>query len=92
MGFRTKLDYSDNRQLKQRERTSTILSGTTVFGMPFSALTSGVDLNTTGTTNTYGLVSSSFSGNSTTTIFTWYDSRMELAASTLSAITSSTRL
>ena len=37
MGFRTKLDYSDNRQIKQRERTLTNLSGGTVFGVPFSA-------------------------------------------------------
>ena len=33
-GFVTKLDFSDNRQLIQRERTETILSGATVLGVP----------------------------------------------------------
>jgi len=79
MAFRTKLDYSDNRQIKQRERTSTTLSGATVFGVPFSALTSGPSTTDSGTTETYPLALSTFSGNSATTVFTWYDSRMSLA-------------
>lgn len=89
MGFRTKLDYSDNRQIRQRERTFTNLSGGTVFGVPFSGLTTGVDPTNSGITETYTSVISTFSGNATTTIFTWYDSRMDIANSSISAITSS---
>lgn len=90
MSFRTKLDYSDNRQIKQREQTFTNLSGGTVFGLPFSGLTSGVDSSNTGTTEEYVSVSgNTFSGNPTTTIFTWSDSRISLIDSELSAITPS---
>ena len=90
MSFRTKLDYSDSRQINQREQTSTDLKGATVFGLPFSGLTSGVDTSTTGGTESYDTVTgSTFSGNATTTIFTWEDSRMGLADSSLSAITPS---
>jgi len=90
MSFRTKLDYSDNRQIKQRERTSTVLSGTTVFGVPFSGLTSGVDYSNTGITESNSVVLyGTFSGNSTTTIFTWPDARMVVVDTYLSAITPS---
>lgn len=89
MPFRTKLDYSDNRQIKQRVRTNTTLSGGTVFGVSFSALTTGPDLSNQTTTETVTSVLSTFSGNSATTVFTWYDNRMELGASELSAITPS---
>ena len=89
MPFRTKLDYSDNRQIKQRVRTNTTLSGATVFGVSFSALTTGADLSNQTTTETVSSVLSTFSGNSATTVFTWYDSRMELGASAISAITPS---
>lgn len=90
MPFRTKLDYSDNRQIKQREKTSTTLSGTTVFGVPFSGLTSGINYSETGVTETNTLVhGNTFSGNSTTTVFTWSDARMSIADTYLSAITSS---
>ena len=90
MSFRTKLDYSDNRQIKQRERTSTILSGTTVFGVPFSGLTNGVDYSTTGITdNDVSVFGSTFSGNATTTVFTWVDPRMSVVDTYLSAITPS---
>jgi hypothetical protein len=89
MAFRTKLDYSDNRQILQRERTSTTLSGTTVFGVPFSGLTSGPSTTNSGATETYTLALSTFSGNSATTVFTWYDSRMSLAEPEISALTPS---
>lgn len=90
MAFRTKLDYSDNRQIKQREQTFTDLIGGTKFGLPFSALTSGVDSFNTGTTEEYvNLTGNTFSGNATTTIFTWSDSRISLVDSSLSAITPS---
>ena len=91
MAFRTKLDYSDNRQIKQRERTSTTLSGSTTFGVPYSALTNGIDTSTSGTTEIINTIAAStFSGNGTTTIFTWYDPRMALAESEFSAITNLT--
>lgn len=89
MPFITKLDFSDNRQVKQHVETRTVLSGATSFGVPFSALTSGPNLLTSGITQTYLNVGSSFSGNSGTTIYTWYDSRMQLGASSLSALTPS---
>lgn len=89
MDFRTKLDYSDNRQIKQRERTNTILSGTTVFGVPFSALTSGPDLTTTAQTSQYFGVISTYSGNSATTIFTWGISNVSIVDPYISALTPS---
>jgi len=90
MEFRTKLDFSTNRQVKQYPETSTHLSGSTVFGMPFNTLVTGPDLTTSAITTTYGGGNiSTFSGNSGTTIYTWYDSGMQLAYSTLSAITPS---
>lgn len=89
MSFRTKLDFSDNRQVKQHIETLTLLSGATSFGVTFSALPTGPDLNTTGITQTINSVISSFSGNSGTTIYSWGDSRMSLGENTLSAITPS---
>ena len=65
-GFRTKLDYSNNRQIKQFEKTNTILSGGTVFGLPFNELTVGPNLDYSGVTNSYIYATSSFSGNNTT--------------------------
>ena len=90
MGFRTKLDYSSNRQISQREKTDTILSGATIFGLPFSGLTVGPNLETSGEVENYTNVISTFSGNSATTVYNWFDPRMELAAVYLSAITPTT--
>jgi hypothetical protein len=89
MGFRTKLDLSDNRQAKQRERTSTTYSGSSVFGLPFSGLTNGPDDDNVTVDELINSVNSTFSGNSGTTIWTFGDSRMSIAESTLSAITPS---
>lgn len=93
MEFRTKLDFSSNRQIKQYPETILHLSGGTTFGLPFSALTSGPDLTTSLITAFYTgstcCVVSTFSGNSGTTIYNWYDSGMEIGNSTLSAITPS---
>jgi hypothetical protein len=89
MAFRTKLDYSDNRQIKQRERTNTTLSGTTVFGMPFSALTSGPDLTTVTQTSQFFGVVSTYSGNSATTVFTWGILGVDAIDSYISALTPS---
>jgi hypothetical protein len=89
MAFRTKLDYSDNRQIKQFEKSRTVLSGGTSFGVTFSALTSGPDLTTSADTETYTTLASTFSGNGTTTIYSWYDPIMVIGEPYLSAITPS---
>lgn len=89
MAFRTKLDFSSNRQVKQHEKTITALSGGTSFGLTYSAMTYGPDLTTSGISETYTSIASTFSGNATTTNYTWYDSRMYLGESELSAITPS---
>ena len=89
MAFRTKLDYSDNRQIKQFEKSHTVLSGGTSFGLTFNSLTSGPDLTTSADTETYTTLASTFSGNGTTTIYTWYDPIMAIAGPYLSAITPS---
>jgi hypothetical protein len=90
MSFRTKLDYSDNRQIQQRPETLTILSGGTAFGVTFSALTTGPDLLTSGVTSFVTSAASTFSGNSATTVFNWYDPIMQLGYPSLTAITPST--
>ena len=90
MPFITKLDFSSNRQIRQTPETFTVLSGGTQFGMPYSALTTGPDLTTTGVTLTLTNLVSTFSGNSGTTIYTWYDPIMAIAEPYLSAITPST--
>jgi len=87
MEFRTKLDYSSNRQIKQYPETITVLSGGTSFGVPFSALTSGPDLTTSAITLTITGVTSAFSGNSGTTNYTWYSANMSIATGSLSALT-----
>jgi hypothetical protein len=89
MAFTTKLDFSNNRQVKQRIKTISVLSGATSFGVPFSSLPTGPDTTTSAITSTLNGVVSTFSGNSTTTNYTWYDNRMSIAAYTLSAITPS---
>jgi len=89
MEYRTKLDFSSNRQIKQYPETITVLSGATSFGVPFSALTTGPNLTTTGVTNTINGVVSTFSGNSTVSVYAWYDASMNLCRNTLSAWTPS---
>lgn len=79
MGFRTKLDYSDNRQIKQREQTSTSLSGASTFGLAFSALTSGPDLEDIKIFDDGGFTGvTTFSGNNTVTLFDWADDRFSV--------------
>jgi hypothetical protein len=87
MAFRTKLDYSNNRQIKQFEKTQTILSGGTSFGLPFNQLTSGPNLLDVVETNSFFTVGSTFSGNNTTTLYSWYDPAMILGEPFFSAIT-----
>lgn len=87
MAFKTKLDFSNNRQVKQNIETITVLSGATSFGVPFSSLPSGPNLTTTGLTSTSTFLLSTFSGNSATTVYSWYDPFMETAISSLLPIT-----
>ncbi len=89
MPFLTKIDISNNRQAKQHPETITVFSGGTSFGVPFSALTTGPNLYTSGVTQKLNNIVSSFSGNNLTTIYSWYDSRMSLAYSNLSPLTPS---
>jgi hypothetical protein len=90
MTFRTKLDFSNNRQIKQHIETLTLLSGATSFGVPFGDLPTGPDLTTTGITSSIvSGITSTFSGNPTTTIFTWGYPNMEDAQMVISAITPS---
>jgi hypothetical protein len=88
MEFRTKLDFS-TRQVRQYPETNVVLSGASSFGVTFSALTSGPDLNTSGTAATINGVVSTFSGNTGTTVYSWYDPSMQLGLSALSALTPS---
>jgi hypothetical protein len=87
MEFRTKLDFS-TRQVKQQPEIFSVLSGGTAFGVPFSSLTTGPDLTTTAATSTVSGILSTFSGNTGVTVFTWYDTKMNIANSRISAITS----
>ena len=87
--FRTKLDFSNNRQVKQRIETTTILSGATSFGVPYGYLPTGPNPVLSSITETLYSVNGTFSGNSGTTVFTWSDTRMNLGNSALSAITPS---
>jgi hypothetical protein len=87
MEYRTKLDFSSNRQVKQFPETITVLSGATSFGIPFSALTVGPDPSTSGVSSTQLNPVSTFSGNSGTSVYTWFDTIMSLGESALSAWT-----
>ncbi len=92
MGFRTKLDFSDNRQVKQRIETTTVLSGATSFGVPYNQLPTGPNYALSAITLTIppsSATTGTFSGNNTTTVFTWPINDLYLADSTFSAITPS---
>jgi hypothetical protein len=89
MPFITKLDFSNNRQVKQNIETNTVLSGGTSFGVPFNQLPTGPDPLTSGVTSLQNGVVSTFSGNSATTVYSWYTPIMGLADSVLSAWTPS---
>jgi hypothetical protein len=87
MAFTTKLDFSNNRQVKQRIETISVLSGATSFGVTFSSLPTGADTTTSAITSSVNGAVSTFSGNSSVTNYTWYDPRMSLADGLFSAIT-----
>jgi len=88
MNFRTRLDFT-NRQAKQYEKTDINLSGTSVFGVPYSYLTTGPDLSVTGVTFFDLALISTFSGNTGTTVYSFSDSRMVDDSAGLSALTPS---
>lgn len=88
MDFITKLDFT-SRQVRQGERTFANISGGTNFGVTFSALTSGPDATNSGVTLSLSGVVSTFSGNTGSTVFTWYDNSMNLANGYFTAITNS---
>jgi hypothetical protein len=90
MGFVTKIDYSNNRQIRQFVLTNTALSGTTTFGVPFNDLPSGVNLDTVVTTSILTGITSTFSGNTSETQIAFGDSRMGVGASGLEILTSLT--
>lgn len=90
MSFITKINFRNNRQHFLPERKSHDLSGTTVFGVPFSALTTGPDPNDSGTTSTVINVTSTFTGTSADTVYVFGESGMDIADSSLPIITPST--
>jgi len=87
MPFVTQVDISNNRQAKERPRTISTLSGATVFGIPFSAMTSGPDYQNEVITSSLSGLTSTFTGTSATTVYTWAQPDMVLGESVLSAIT-----
>ena len=87
MGFVTKVDLSYNRQIKELPRTTSILSGATQFGIPFSAMTSGPDYSTETIYASATTLVSTFVGTSASTTYTWADPIMSMGESVLSAIT-----
>jgi hypothetical protein len=89
MSFITRIDFSSNRQVKQNPETFTVLSGGTVFGVPFSALITGPDLLTSAVTSTQINLISTFSGNSSTTNYNWSNPGMQIAASNFPPLTPS---
>lgn len=90
MPFITRINFQDNRQHFHPERETHQLSGDTCFGVPFSALTTGPDPSDSGTTGSIINVVSTFSGNTGTTVFTFGDSRMDIAQGSFSALTDAT--
>lgn len=88
MNFRTRVDFT-NRQTKQYEKTNINLSGGTVFGLPYSALTSGPDLTLTGITFSNVVLQSTYSGDTGTTVYSFGDSRMYIDEGDLSPLTPS---
>jgi len=89
MPFVTKVDLSYNRQIKERPRTTSTLSGATQFGIPFSALTSGPDYSSEVITASATTLVNTFITTSGVTAYNWADSKMVLGEAVLSALTSS---
>lgn len=88
MNFRTRIDFT-NRQAKQYEKTDISLSGSSIFGLPYSSLTSGPDLSFSGITYEDAALQSTYSGNTGTTVYTFSDSRMTIDEGDLVPLTPS---
>ena len=89
MAFITKINLQDNRQHYLPYIEKHLLSGTTVFGQPFSAMTSGPDLSDSGTTGSIINIISTFSGNTGTTVFNFGHPDMDIAQNSFNTITPS---
>jgi hypothetical protein len=89
MGFRTKLDFSNNRQVKQRATSSTSLSGGTIFGLPYDMIPKSPDLDAVISSGPFTANTSTFSGNTATTVYSWSESKFSIGEYQLSAITPS---
>jgi hypothetical protein len=86
MSLTTKLDFS-NRQINQKEKTIINLNGGINLGVQYSGLTGGPDYFTSATTAVYENVISSFSGNLTTTNFSFGLPQMNGSETYLNTIT-----
>lgn len=65
MGFITKIDSSNNRQIIQNILTQSYYSGSSIIGTSFNQLPSGVNLNQTGITSSLSSVTSTYTANTT---------------------------
>jgi hypothetical protein len=82
MGFITKINLKDNRQHFLPEKVEHSLSGKTIFGLPFSALTTGPDLTTSGVTQVLSDGVGSFTSDTSTNTMTFLFPHGEMSAST----------
>jgi hypothetical protein len=72
MGFKTKIDASNNRQFAQRERSETLFPGVTRFGLAQDDLSKGPDLNTIRVLiPSVDNVTSTFTGDTSTGVYNW---------------------
>lgn len=72
MGYKTKVDLSNNRQVNQRERSELILPGVTRFGLVAEELAVGPDLTTTRVLiPSVDNIQSTFVGNTISGVYTW---------------------
>lgn len=71
MGFKTKIDYSNTRQLQQNQNSISILPGKTQFGMEYADRLLGPDLLSITEIGQLIDIYSSFSGNTINSIFTF---------------------
>lgn len=89
MGFITKIDSSNNRQIIQNILTQSYYSGSTILGTSFSQLPSGVNLNQTGITSSFSSVTSTYTANTTASTMqvTFGNPNMAALSSGLTVIT-----
>lgn len=90
MGFRTKIDYSYGRQIKQNQNSFTILPGQTQFGDEYPNRLLGPDLLSINTQIEISNIISTFSGNTTSINFTFGSPYMTFTESLLPPYSGST--